>query len=90
MKTIALTPRGYWQSRRNRGDLLVTALGVVWIALHFFCLTLDCNFSNSVGYVIIVFRFFTITGKHVRSTLEFPYTSLIVLCSRSLCCRRLL
>ena len=66
MKMIALTPRGYWQSRRNRGDLLVTVLGVVWIALHFLCLTVDCDFSNSVGYVIIVFRFFTITGKHVR------------------------
>ena len=33
MKMIAFTPYGYWQSRRNRGDLLVTILGVAWIIL---------------------------------------------------------
>ena len=35
MKMIALTPGGYWQSRRNRFDTLVTFLGVIWIFLHF-------------------------------------------------------
>lgn len=34
MKFIAFTPRGYWQSRRNRYDLLVTVAGVVWIFLQ--------------------------------------------------------
>lgn len=34
MKFIAFTPRGYWQSRRNRYDLLVTVAGVVWILLQ--------------------------------------------------------
>lgn len=34
MKNIAFTPRGYWQSRRNRYDLMVTVAGVVWIFLH--------------------------------------------------------
>lgn len=34
MKNIAFTPRGYWQSRRNRYDLLVTVLGVIWIIIH--------------------------------------------------------
>lgn len=34
MKNIAFTPRGYWQSRRNRYDLMVTVAGVVWILLH--------------------------------------------------------
>lgn len=34
MKIIAFTPRGYWQSRRNRYDLLVTVLGVIWIFIH--------------------------------------------------------
>jgi hypothetical protein len=34
MKNIAFTPRGYWQSRRNRYDLLVTVLGVVWIFIN--------------------------------------------------------
>lgn len=35
MKLIAMSPAGYWQSRRNRYDLLVTSLGVIWIVLHF-------------------------------------------------------
>ncbi len=35
MKMVALTPQGYWQSRRNRFDMLVTLIGVVWICLHF-------------------------------------------------------
>lgn len=35
MKLIAMSPAGYWQSRRNRYDLLVTSLGVIWIILHF-------------------------------------------------------
>lgn len=34
MKIIAFTPRGYWQSRRNRYDLLVTVVGVIWIIIH--------------------------------------------------------
>lgn len=34
MKNIAFTPRGYLQSRRNRYDLLVTVLGVIWMCLH--------------------------------------------------------
>lgn len=35
MKLIAMSPAGYWQSRRNRYDLLVTVLGLTWIVLHF-------------------------------------------------------
>lgn len=35
LKTIAFTPRGYWQSRRNRYDLLVTVAGCIWIFMHF-------------------------------------------------------
>lgn len=34
MKNIAFTPRGYWQSRRNRYDLMVTVGGVIWIFLQ--------------------------------------------------------
>ena len=71
MKMIALTPRGYWQSRRNRGDMLVTLLGVVWMVLHYMCISVQCgDFSNSFGYVIVVLRFFTITGKHVRQSVS--------------------
>ena len=35
MKSIALGFAGYWQSRRNRFDLLVTILGIAWIILNF-------------------------------------------------------
>lgn len=34
MKNIAFTPRGYLQSRRNRYDLFVTVMGVIWIFIH--------------------------------------------------------
>lgn len=41
MKNIAFTPRGYLQSRRNRYDLFVTVLGVIWIIIH---VTFKVNF----------------------------------------------
>ncbi|CAG9857935.1 unnamed protein product [Phyllotreta striolata] len=61
MKNIAFTPRGYLQSRRNRYDLFVTVMGVVWMFFH-------CMFKNDltyfVGFMVVILRFFTITGKH--------------------------
>uniref|UniRef100_A0A8D2ZQS2 Sodium leak channel NALCN n=1 Tax=Scophthalmus maximus TaxID=52904 RepID=A0A8D2ZQS2_SCOMX len=62
MKLIAMSPAGYWQSRRNRYDLLVTSLGVIWIVLHFALLN---AYTYMMGTCVIVFRFFTICGKHV-------------------------
>uniref|UniRef100_A0A673CUG8 Sodium leak channel NALCN n=1 Tax=Sphaeramia orbicularis TaxID=375764 RepID=A0A673CUG8_9TELE len=62
MKLIAMSPAGYWQSRRNRYDLLVTSLGVIWIVLHFALLN---SYTYMMGTCVIVFRFFTICGKHV-------------------------
>nr|KAG5701452.1 hypothetical protein BaRGS_032784 [Batillaria attramentaria] len=35
IKMIALSPIGYWTSRRNRFDMLVTFLGVIWIILNY-------------------------------------------------------
>ena len=35
MKMIAFTPYGYWQSRRNRADLIVTMAGVGWIVVDY-------------------------------------------------------
>lgn len=92
MKNIAFTPRGYWQSRRNRYDLLVTVVGVIWIIIHctmqvhlsysfhhtfsssttrrslLRCHVLLYCFQNDLSYVIgfmvVILRFFTITGKH--------------------------
>ncbi|CAH1155079.1 unnamed protein product [Phaedon cochleariae] len=61
MKNIAFTPRGYLQSRRNRYDLFVTVMGVIWMFFH-------CMFKNDltyfVGFMVVILRFFTITGKH--------------------------
>lgn len=65
MKLIAFTPRGYWQSGRNRYDLFVTCLGIGWVALHFSLMNAT---SNTIGFVIVILRFFTITGKHVGAS----------------------
>ncbi|XP_048095984.1 sodium leak channel non-selective protein [Alosa alosa] len=62
MKLIAMSPAGYWQSRRNRYDLLVTSLGLIWIVLHFALLN---EYTYMMGACVIVLRFFTICGKHV-------------------------
>ncbi|XP_061707106.1 sodium leak channel NALCN isoform X1 [Cydia pomonella] len=61
LKTVAFTPRGYWQSRRNRYDLLVTVAGCIWVFMHF---TLKNDLSYFVGFMVVILRFFTITGKH--------------------------
>lgn len=61
IKAIAFTPLDYWKSRRNRYDLFVTVLGLIWAILH---VILMDDFSNSFGFVVVILRFFTITGKH--------------------------
>lgn len=48
MKIIAMSPAGFWQSRRNRYDLLVTSLGVVWVVLHFALLV-----STSLKFILV-------------------------------------
>ncbi|XP_026683484.1 sodium leak channel non-selective protein-like [Diaphorina citri] len=63
MKMIAFTPRGYWQSRRNRYDLFVTVSEVLWLVINFF--SKEANDVNySIGFAVVILRFFTITGKH--------------------------
>lgn len=61
IKSIAFTPRGYWQSRRNRYDLLVTLMGVIFIFLH---ISMMNEISYTFGFIVVILRFFTITGKH--------------------------
>ncbi|EDO45174.1 predicted protein, partial [Nematostella vectensis] len=66
LKLIAYTVRGYWHSRRNRFDLLLTSLGLIWVVLNF---SLKGNenaylISTIFGVVIIIFRFLTLSGKH--------------------------
>ncbi|KAF5406345.1 Voltage-gated calcium channel [Paragonimus heterotremus] len=67
LKIIALSFKGYWQSRRNRFDMLVALLGCTWIILHF---SLGRNperqsVANNFGWSVLILRFFTIAGRHV-------------------------
>ena len=55
MKMIAFTPFGYWQSRRNRADMLVTILGVVWIVLDHI---LYNHYTLTLGKAYFTFYFF--------------------------------
>lgn len=73
MKMIAFTPRGYWQSRRNRYDLAVTFIGCIWVCVHFLFTN---NLSNSFGFIVVILRFFTITGKH--ATLQMLMLTVVV------------
>lgn len=73
MKMIAFTPRGYWQSRRNRYDLAVTFIGCIWVLVHFLFTN---NLSNSFGFIVVILRFFTITGKH--ATLQMLMLTVVV------------
>uniref|UniRef100_A0A5S6QTC6 Ion transport domain-containing protein n=1 Tax=Trichuris muris TaxID=70415 RepID=A0A5S6QTC6_TRIMR len=68
-KIVAFTHRGFWQSFRNRVDLIITLLGLAWCLLHFFvALPTEKKKLREVtymfGYSIVVLRFFTIVGRH--------------------------
>ena len=66
LKVVAFAPRGYWQSRRNRFDLLLTSLGVLWVTLNFSLKGTGPPYTGATvfGMVIILFRFLTLAGKH--------------------------
>ncbi|VDO81574.1 unnamed protein product [Heligmosomoides polygyrus] len=79
LKVLAFTFTGFWQSRRNRIDLLITVFGLTWIFLHFFVAvpqsTFDPaprtklkTFTYTFGYIIVILRFFTIASRN--STLK--------------------
>ncbi|CDW53676.1 Ion trans domain containing protein [Trichuris trichiura] len=68
-KIVAFTHRGFWQSFRNRIDLIITLLGLAWCLLHFFvALPTEKKDLREItymfGYGIVVLRFFTIVGRH--------------------------
>ncbi|TNN09572.1 Sodium leak channel non-selective protein isoform 2 [Schistosoma japonicum] len=67
LKIIALKFTGYWQSKRNRFDMLVAVLGVTWIILHFILRPIPEKhmISNNFGWFVLMLRFFTIAGRHV-------------------------
>lgn len=66
LKIVAFTFQGYWQSRRNRFDLLLTSLGVLWVTLNFSLKGTGSPYTGTTvfGMVIILFRFLTLSGKH--------------------------
>ena len=65
--SFLLKSKGYWQSRRNRGDFIVTFLGVVWIILNY---TLNNHYIVIFGYLVILLRFCTITGIYIQSSID--------------------
>lgn len=65
LKVIAFTFRGFWESKRNRIDLLITLLGICWIAVHYivaFPIASLRRFTYTFGYMVVIMRFFTIAG----------------------------
>ncbi|KHJ95111.1 transporter, cation channel family protein [Oesophagostomum dentatum] len=79
LKILAFTFAGFWQSRRNRIDMLITVFGLLWIFLHFFVALPSSSskpapqaklktFTYTFGYIIVILRFFTIASRN--STLK--------------------
>nr|VZI50442.1 unnamed protein product [Spirometra erinaceieuropaei] len=89
MKIIALTFNGYWQSKRNRFDMLVSILGLGWIVMHFSMRPTPQHhrISNNFGWTVQMLRFLTIAGKHVTlkmlmlTVIMSMYKSLFILTS---------
>ncbi|KAK0421025.1 hypothetical protein QR680_015029 [Steinernema hermaphroditum] len=91
LKMIAFTVPGFWQSRRNRIDLLITGLGIFWIVLHFVIAFPAAvvqgefhlkRYSYTFGYIVVILRFFTIAGR--KSTLKMLMLTVVMSMVRSL------
>ncbi|KIH44648.1 transporter, cation channel family protein, partial [Ancylostoma duodenale] len=72
LKSVAFTVRGFWQSRRNRGDFVITILGLTWIVFHFLFqvpayiaggINEWKRLTYTFGYMVVILRFFTIAGS---------------------------
>uniref|UniRef100_A0A914VUV0 Ion transport domain-containing protein n=1 Tax=Plectus sambesii TaxID=2011161 RepID=A0A914VUV0_9BILA len=93
LKMIAFTVSGFWQSRRNRVDLLITLLGLLWIVLHFVMAKTAKTVMGgedpsqlkkvtyTLGYIVVVLRFFTIAGR--KSTLKVLMLTVVMSMFRS-------
>ncbi|PIC33562.1 hypothetical protein B9Z55_013496 [Caenorhabditis nigoni] len=92
LKVIAYTFSGFWQSRRNRVDLLITVFGVIWIFLHFFVALPSSKvdvivqvqlkkFTYTFGYLVVILRFFTIASRN--STLKMLMLTVVMSMFRS-------
>jgi hypothetical protein len=78
LKMMAFTIPGFWQSRRNRIDLLITSLGGLWVALHFFL-----ALPASVGELKVsnfMYLFFLVGGETrlKKFTYTFGYLTVIM------------
>ncbi|CAB3406502.1 unnamed protein product [Caenorhabditis bovis] len=92
LKIVAYTFSGFWQSRRNRVDLLITVFGVIWIFLHFFValpsskidVDVQVEFKKATytfGYLVVILRFFTIASRN--STLKMLMLTVVMSMFRS-------
>nr|CAB3264197.1 sodium leak channel non-selective protein [Phallusia mammillata] len=65
IKIIGMTFMGMISSWRNRYDILVTTLEILWVFLFFVSHDLHQNDTvYSYGWILVVLRFFSICGKH--------------------------
>ena len=46
--------RGYWQSRRNRYDLSVTIIGVIWVTIQ---ILLKSDLTYFLGFMVVILRY---------------------------------
>uniref|UniRef100_A0AC35TIY1 Sodium leak channel non-selective protein n=1 Tax=Rhabditophanes sp. KR3021 TaxID=114890 RepID=A0AC35TIY1_9BILA len=90
LKAFAYTIKGFWQSRRNRIDLLITVCGLIWIVIHFMMTMIakkiygedSKKFTYTFGYIVVIARFFTIAGR--KSTLKMLMLTVVMSMVRSL------
>ncbi|EYC27831.1 hypothetical protein Y032_0008g206 [Ancylostoma ceylanicum] len=91
LKSVAFTVRGFWQSRRNRGDFVITILGLTWIVFHFLFqvpayiaggINEWKRLTYTFGYMVVILRFFTIAGR--KSTLKMLMLTVLMSMVRSL------
>ena len=52
IKIMAFTTNGFWQSRRNRVDTVITVVGLLWCAAHAFAV---CPLFIIMYYIITLF-----------------------------------
>ncbi|CAJ0929068.1 unnamed protein product, partial [Mesorhabditis belari] len=90
LKVVAFTGSGFWQSKRNRIDLFITALGLLWVISHFFIAVPQMNLSRNSdfrkftytgGYIVVILRFFTLAGRN--STLKMLMNTVVMSMFRS-------
>uniref|UniRef100_A0A8R1EUZ8 Ion transport domain-containing protein n=1 Tax=Caenorhabditis japonica TaxID=281687 RepID=A0A8R1EUZ8_CAEJA len=78
LKMIAFTISGFWQSRRNRIDMIITILVPAYFAGG---ITEWKRLTYTYGYLVVILRFFTIAGR--KSTLKMLMLTVVMSMVRS-------